>query len=206
MGEAKRRKQALGKHYGQTPPVLIKGSETLQKQTEKFTDAFFTKLEQLTKAKQEEAQLEEEQETTAPDSLPQKDDQILAMQQWVQQYFEPYRPKDREQLMMGFLDPFYFVLFEAPPEYFKEQAEDDEGEYLASLAGALTGFRILHPYLSVARLKEYSEPLRSLYWEMLDRLEDEDLNPDDFTSQAKNLTQLFQDCLNEEDIPDYISS
>ena len=44
MGEAKRRKQALGKRYGQTPPVLIKGSETLQKQTEKFTDAFFTKF------------------------------------------------------------------------------------------------------------------------------------------------------------------
>lgn len=206
MGEAKRRKQALGKRYGQTPPVLIKGSETLQKQTEKFTDAFFTKFEQLTKAKPEEAQSEDDQEITASDFLPQQDAHILAMQQWVQEYFEPYRPKDREQLMIGLLEPFYFVLFEAPPEYFKEQTDDDEGDYLASLAGALTGFSILRPYLSAARLEEYSEPMRSLYWEMLDRLEDEEQNTDDLTSQAKNLTQLFQDCLNEEDIPDYVSS
>lgn len=206
MGEAKRRKQVLGKHYGQTPPVLIKGSETLQKQTEKFTDAFFTKFEQLAKAKPEEAQLEEEQETTAFESSLQQDAQILGMQQWVQEYFEPYRPKDREQLAIGLLEPFYFVLFEAPPEYFKEQSGDDEGEYLASLFGALTGFSILHPYLSAANLEEYTEPLRSLYWHMLDKLEDEERNTDDFTSQATNLTQLFQACLKEEDIPDYVSS
>lgn len=205
MGEAKRRKRALGERYGQTPPVLIKGSDTLQKQTEKFTDAFLMKFEQLTKAKPEEAQLKEEQEITASDFLPQQDDHILAMQQWVQEYFEPYRPKDREQLMMGLLDPFYFVVFEAPAEFLKEQTEDDEGEYLASLVGALTGFSILRPYLSETKLEEYSEPMRSLYWDMLDMLEEEDLNTDDFTSQARNLTQLFQDCLNEEDIPDYIS-
>lgn len=202
MGEAKRRKQALGERYGKTPPVLIKGSDTLQKQTEKFADAYFAKFEQLTDARPADASLEDEQEATASDFQLLQDAEILEMQQWVQEYFELYRPKDREQLVMGLLEPFYFAVFKA----YKEETEEDMEAYFASLVGSLTSLKILRSYLSEARLEEYTEPMRSLYWNMLDKLEDEELDTEDIISSARNLTQLFQACLNEEDIPEYLSS
>ncbi len=205
MGEAKRRKQALGERYGQTPPVLIKGSDTLHQQTEKFADAYFAKFEQLTDAKPEDAQLEEEQEATASDFQLLQEAQILEMQQWVQEYFEPYRLKDREQLVMGLLEPFYRAVFKAPPEFHKEDTEEEKGTYFASLVGSLTSLSILHSYLSEAKLEEYTEPMRSLYLDMLDKLENEELKTGDVISPARNLTRLFQVCLNEEDIPEYLS-
>lgn len=205
MGEAKRRKKALGDRYGVTPPVLRPGSEQLEEHTEKFVGAYFTKFENLNKSKPEEDQLENEQETIAPNPQQQKDSKIIAMKQWVQDYFEPYRPKDREQLVMGLLEPFYFVLFEAPPEYFEQETEDGNSEYIASMIAGLTSLSILRSYLSEATLEEYIEPMRSLYWDMLDTLENEESNKEALNRKSEQLTVLFQDCLDEEDLPEHVS-
>ena len=205
MGEAKRRKQALGDRYGKTPSVLIPGSKQLKEQTDQFSNAYFAQFSTLKSSESQEQSMPLTEVLKAPESVEQ-DSALIAMQEWVKGYLEPYRPKDREQLVMGLLEPFYFMLFQAPAEFFEKESMDQKKEHVGALMAGLTSLNILHSHLSTDKFEACRQPMRQLYWDMLDTVEEDAIDDEDNRSEAERLTKLFEVCLDEDDIPEFLRS
>jgi hypothetical protein len=122
MGEAKRRKQALGKEFGQVPPVLVPGSQQLATQIEKFAKAFDQRLDALGDLVPEEM---ESNEDVAPGLIDAEREKIAI---FLTEYLAPYRPQDQQKLIEGYLDPIYRELLDLTEVMATESSEDMEEE------------------------------------------------------------------------------
>lgn len=203
MGEAKRRKQALGTRYGKTPPVLINGSEQLDEHIEKFANAYFDKFGQDNQTSSSASHLEE-QNSGESEILNENASHAIKMEQWVKEYLEPYRHQDRNKLSKGLLDPFFYLLFENPDDYPDQETDDEMTTFMFQLIGALTSYSNLKTYLTEEEQELYAEPLRILYFDMLEDIEDQEIETGQLSDTPEKLTRLFQSCLDEDEISEYL--
>lgn len=192
MGEAKRRKQALGTQYGKTPAVLKEGSKQLDEHLEKFALALSNKMDEMgaeldigdlegTEA------LEAMESEITPEEARQKSEEIAL---WIQTYLEPYRPQDREKLAIGLLNPIYEDIFDIAKE--NSQGNDSSemmDMFMLNVMHGLSTFAMVKSFLSKDNQEMFAGPMRELYNMML-----EDLG-DDEQEQRDSLTTLFEPCL-----------
>jgi hypothetical protein len=164
MGEAKRRKQSLGKDYGKVKQPIIRGTEDVEEHVERFFEAWLQQLESLgfnVDAAEDDAL---DADLLADDA--EFDDDVLQdkqqeMKQWIQGYLQPYRIQDRDKIAMGVLDPIYEELANSA----EVAAKGDEGveQVMKWIVEAASFFGMLKPYLSADIVKQYQEPLQSFY-------------------------------------------
>jgi hypothetical protein len=168
MGEAKRRKQALGEKFGQVPPVLIPGSQQFALQIERFAKAFDERLDAIGLAPEERESVEDV-DTELIDAEREK------MAIFLTEYLAPYRPQDQQKLIEGYLDPIYRELLEVSEVIATESFEEmeDEGEieirqgFFLILMFATMAYGLLKPHMSEQNFALYREPLQMFYDLML---------------------------------------
>lgn len=192
MGEAKRRRKALGQEYGKTPAVLQDGSKQLDDHLEKFALALSNKMDELgadldigdlegTEA------LEAMESELTPEEAQEKSAEIEA---WIHRYLEPYRPQDREKLAMGLLAPIYEDIFDLA----KEKSGQDPSEanldlFMLNVMHGLSTFSMIKSHLSPDNQEMFAGPMRELHNMML---EDLDEGAD---KEREDLATLFAPCL-----------
>lgn len=192
MGEAKRRKQALGDQYGKTPAILKDGSRQLDEHLEKFALALSNKMDELGDELdigdlEGEDALEAIQNEITPEQAHQKSAEISA---WIGTYLEPYRPQDREKLAIGLLNPIYEDIFEIAKNQAEGGAEEDTMDtFMMNVMHGLSTFSMVKSFLSPDNQEMFAGPMRELYNMMLEDLSEED------QEQRESLNTLFEPCL-----------
>ena len=192
MGEAKRRKKALGDQYGNVPAVLKDGSKQLDEHLEKFALALSNKMDELGAEldigdlEGAEALAAMEQEIT-PEEARKKSDEIAT---WIGQYLEPYRPQDREKLAIGLLNPIYEDIFEIAKSKVKNETEEDMMDtFMMNVMHGLSTFSMVKSLLSPDNQEMFAGPMRQLYTMMIEDLEEDNVD------QRDGLKTLFAPCL-----------
>lgn len=187
MGDAKRRKQKLGDAYGKTPPVLMLGSRQLEKHIEKFFEDWTQKADSLWLPEDDSATPLSSEEMPSQAEVIEK---LEDMNQWIDDYLQPYRPQDREKLACAVLDVQYAAIKEAEG-ISEEETADFTMQWIMQ---TLSLFRIFKPYLSTARTKCYAEPLHSFYNMIMEEAETQEEGSEEFLTIIKD---LFEACLGE---------
>lgn len=183
MGEAKRRKQALGKAYGEVPPVLVPNSRQFDEHLEKFNLAWQQQLSELEGIADEDEEPDEEQ-------LQAQRDQIKG---WIEAYLKPYRLNDQHLLLGGVMDALYAELGSVGQESDPEVSSQG---LVGWIMEALTLYAMFKPHLSSTQKQRYGEPLREFYELMLS----EEVNMDEEEAEFNQMMiDLFEGCLDDED-------
>lgn len=188
MGEAKRRKQALGEDYGKVKQPIIHGSEDLEEHVERFFEAWLQQVESLGfNIDDDDSEDELGSDTAELDEIDLQDKQ-QEMKQWIRGYLQPYRPQDRDRIAMGILDPIYEELANSAEVVAK--GEEGVEQVMKWIVEAASFFGLLKPYLSADVAKTYQGPLQSFY-ELA--LQEHQENQDEEAIAV--LRTLFADCL-----------
>jgi hypothetical protein len=187
MGEAKRRKQALGDEYGKTTQPIIRGNQDVEVHVERFFEAWLKQLESLgfniSDGDEDDDSLEEAD--LGEIDLPDKQQE---MKQWIQSYLQPYRLQDRDKLAAGILDPIYEEL--ANSAELAAQGEEGIEQIMKWIVESVSFFGLLKPHLSPDVVKKYQEPLQSFYEQSFQ--EHQNANDEEAISV---LQSMFADCL-----------
>ena len=194
MGEAKRRKKALGDQYGKTPSVLKDGSKQLEEHLEKFALALSNKMDELgAELNLDDLENEEAiaaiQDEITPEQARQKSDEIAT---WIGTYLEPYRSQDREKLAIGLLNPIYEDIFEFAKHKVEGNASEDDtmDSFMMNVMHGLSTFSMVKSFLSPDNQEMFAGPMRELHNMMLEDLSEED------EAERESLATLFEPCLN----------
>ncbi len=183
MGEAKRRKQALGKAYGEIPPVLVPGSRQFELHMDKFTLAWEQLLAEVEQSVEKSDQPDQERLQT-------QQEQII---NWLADYLKPYREPIRQQLLGEVLDIHYGELYSVERE--KDPEVMSQG-IVGWVMEALMLYKVFKPQLSPTQRQIYEEPLREFYDIMQEEEKEMDKEEEEF---KQKMSQLFQACLDDED-------
>jgi flagellin-specific chaperone FliS len=162
MGEAKRRKQILGKSYGQISFIHIKGERQFEEHFEKFCLAWDQKLKTLIEA------MDPDIESSPEEVQAQEQD----LQGWLTNYLQGYRPQDRERLVEEMLDSFYEQMEDFQEEDDPDQLQENVNNWVVEVIALFT---LLKPHLSVQQQQDYAQPLLELYKIMRDEVEEGDV-------------------------------
>ncbi|WP_299490530.1 hypothetical protein [Acaryochloris sp. IP29b_bin.137] len=184
MGEAKRRKQILGRTYGQESFIRIKGDRQFEDHFQKFCQAWEQKLKEISHSNDSETELSE--------AKIQENDQTF--QAWLTQYLQDYRPQDRERLVGGLLDFLYAEMEKLDNEEDSEKLQQKVSNWVLE---AITLFTLLKPHLTDQQQRDYAHPLLELYEIMLNEVKDEMDEAQQEEARA-SLAEMFAVCL---DIP-----
>ncbi len=178
MGEAKRRKQALGKAYGDIPPVLLPGSRQFEEHRQKFNQALGQQLAQVAGSADESKDLDDEHLKTHHERI----------NRWLEAYLKPYNPNVQHQLLGGVMDALYADLDSIRHEHDPDVGSEDLGNWLME---ALALYPIFKPRLSNAQKQRYEEPLRIFYESIL--AEEDVMEPDELEFNQMMIL-LFESC------------
>ncbi|PZD70232.1 hypothetical protein C1752_16055 [Acaryochloris thomasi RCC1774] len=183
MGEAKRRKKALGATYGNVPPVLVPGSRQFDEHLLKFDEAWAQQLAKWKESAGESTNLDQEQQQIFNEQI----------KSWMEGYLEPYRPNVQQQLLGGVMDAFYAEL----DSIRQNNNPDVESQGLFGwLMEILTLYPIFMPYLSSAQKQRYEGPLRDFYDMIIaekDNMEGEEAEVNQI------MIDLFEECFDNEE-------
>lgn len=199
MGEAKRRKQALGDRYGEIPPVLMPGSEQLEENEEKFAEAYFLQLKQMPKAfidllfSSFAMEVNEEQVSEYTNGLEE-------MKSWSMNYLQSYRVKDREKLALHLVEVAVVNL--ANQEKIVEDQSVEAENLWASTVMFLFCLNSLNAFLSQERQKYFRVLAYDIFRQIQRDIEfDGRLKPKEKGQELKWLKQLLMSELDIESIP-----
>lgn len=184
MGEAKRRKKALGAAYGDVPPVLVAGSRQFEEHLDKFTQAWEQQLAEVEESVDENEEPDEEKLQT----------QRQQIKTWLEDYLKPYRQQDQQLLLGEVMDTLYAELSSFGQE--KDPEVMSQG-IVGWVMEALMLYTIFKPHLSASQKEGYEEPLREFYGIMQSEEKEMDTEEAEFNQM---MSQLFEACLQDDEM------
>ena len=200
MGEAKRRKQALGDRYGKTPPVLVDGSRQLEEHAERFREAFCSRLNKNSR-ELAISSLERTRGNSEHTHQAQSSNASNEMDTWLINYLEPYRAKDREKLALCLLAPMHLRMY---LDDLKAEKKDKSKtcQILVELAMCLVSFNFLKRFVSEENQKLYKNIFSEVYAGLKTEVKGEiSLNSGEDKEDKVSFSQFFHHILDREAAP-----